>query len=92
MSLFEKIYFTVFVLLFISVLIYWGNLAWFHSDELKQKLLKDAERNPDWLFMKGYSVEFTEKYSILMMRLITLLGALSILTVGILISINLVGK
>jgi hypothetical protein len=92
MSLFEKIYFTVFGLLVISTLMYWGNLAWFHPDKLKQKFMKDAKRNPDWLFIKGYSLEFTEKYSILMMRLITLLGALSVLTVGILISISLVGK
>jgi len=92
MSLFEKIWFGTWGLLALMSLAYWGNLAWFHPDELKQRLMKDAQRKPDWLFIKGYSLKFTDRYGILMIRFITLLGVLSILAMGILISISLTGK
>jgi len=91
MSSFEKIYFAVFGLIFISSATYWGTLAWFYPDKLKIIFMKRAQRHPDWLFMKGYSLKFTDKYGILMMRFITLLIALIILASGILISLGLLG-
>jgi len=78
MSKFEMIYFAFFVTLYIVLIIYWGNLAWFHPEKLKEKLMKRAQQNPDWLFFKGYSLRFSERYGISMIRLITLVGALMI--------------
>jgi hypothetical protein len=92
MSLFEKIYFTVFGLGFIILLAYWGNLAWFHPDKLKEKYMKRVERNPDWLFFKGYSLRFSRKYSIPMIRLVTLMGALMLLVSGILLVLGRLGR
>jgi hypothetical protein len=68
--------------------LYWGNLAWFHSDELKIRLVEHAQRHPNWLFMKGYTLKFSDKYGILMMRFTTLLGALMILIGGILLALK----
>lgn len=92
MSMFEKIWFGTWGFLGLISCLYWGNLAWFHSDQLKKRLMEHAKRNPDWLFMKGYTLKFSDKYGVLMMRFTTLLGLLSILTIGILISVNLLGK
>ena len=91
MSQFEKYYLGIFGILLTLSIIYWGNLAWFDADKLKKRLMEDAQRHPDWLFMKGYSLKFTDKYGIGMIRVITLLAALSILVLGTLISLGLVG-
>ena len=45
--------------------------------------MKRVERNPDWLFFKGYSRSYSEKYGISMIRLITLTILLIILISGI---------
>jgi hypothetical protein len=89
MSLFERIYFTTFVLIGIAALVYWGYLAWFRPDKLKEKLMKRVERNPDWLFFGGYSLRFSEEYGIPMIRLITLVVALMLLLSGCLVALQL---
>jgi hypothetical protein len=89
MSRFEMLWFGVWGTLFVIYLVYWGNLAWFHSEKLKEKLMKHAQQNPDWLFFKGYSLRFSERYGISMIRLITLVGALMISAVAILIALQL---
>ena len=89
MSRFEILWFGVWGTIGLLSLIYWGNLAWFHPDELKEKLMKHAERNPDWLFFKGYSLRFSKKYGISMIRLITFTATLIILTSGVLIALQL---
>ena len=78
MSQFEKLWFGTWGLIVIASIIYWGNLAWFHPDRLKKRLLDDAQRHPDWLFIKGYSLKFTERYGILMLRFTTLLVAFKV--------------
>jgi len=89
MSRFEILWFGVWGTLFVLYLVYWGNLAWFHPEKLKEKLMKRARQNPDWLFFRSYSLRFSERHGISMMRLITLVGALMILTSGILIVLQL---
>ncbi len=91
MSQTDKIFISIWFLVLIAAISYWGNLAWFHPNKLKNKLIEEAKRKPDWLFMKGYSLKFTEKYEILMMRFTTLAGALCILAFGILIVPRLLG-
>jgi hypothetical protein len=88
MTVFEKIWFGTWGLLGLISCLYWGNLAWFHSDRLKGKLLKHAQRHPNWLFMKGWTLRFSDKYGVLMIRFITLLGVLMILIVGVLITVQ----
>ena len=91
MSSFEKIYFAIIGLIFLSSIIYWGNLAWFHPDKLKTRLMKRAQRHPDWLFLKGYSLKYSEKNGVLLFRLVTLVGTLILLVSGILVSLGLLG-
>ena len=91
MSQFEILWFSVWGTLVTLYLVYWGNLAWFHPEKLKEKLLKRAQQNPDWLFIKGYSLKFSEKYGVLMLRLITLTGALMILISGMLFTLGRLG-
>ena len=91
MTLFEKVYFAIFLVLGIASLIYWENLAWFHPDKLKEKYMKRVERNPDWLFFKGYSLRFSKRYGISMIRLVTLMGALMLLVSGILFVLGRLG-
>jgi hypothetical protein len=88
MTLFEKIWFGTWGLLGLISCLYWGNLAWFHSDKLKKMLMERARRHPDWLFMKGFTFKFSDKYGILMMRITTLLGILTITIAGILITLQ----
>jgi hypothetical protein len=88
MSPFEKIWFGTWGLLGFISFLYWGNLAWFHSDKLKKRLMEHAQHHPDWLFMKGYTLKFSDKYGILMMRFTTLLVAIMILMGGILITLK----
>jgi hypothetical protein len=85
MNQFEMLWFGVWGSLWLISLTYWGVLAWLYPDKLKEKLMKRAEKYPDWFFMKGYSSNFSDKYGILMMRFITLAGALMTLAIGILI-------
>ena len=83
---------TVFVgiwLLFLAVMIgYWGNLAWFQPDTLKQRLIQTAERRPGNL---ESNTKFVERQGIFVMRIITFIGTLSILTLGIFIVFSLLG-
>ena len=72
-----------FVIIGIGSILYWGYLAWFHPDKLKEKLIKDAEKRSTWPFSKTYSVDFAEKHGVRMMRFNTLVGAVIILLFGI---------
>ena len=89
MSRFEILWFSIWGSLFVLSLVYWGNLAWFHSEKLKEKLMKRAQQKTDWLFFKDYSLKFSNRYGVSMIRLVTLVGALMILTTGILIVLQL---
>ena len=89
MSNFEALWFGVWGTLGVLSLVYWGNLAWFHPEKLKEKLMKHAQQNPDLLFFKGYSLKFSERHGISIIRLITLAGAFMIVVVGILIALQL---
>jgi len=66
-----------------------GESRMVHPEKLKEKLMKHAQENPDWLFFKGCSLKFSERHGISMIRLITLAGALMILTSGVLIALQL---
>ena len=91
MSRFEILWLGVWGILGILILIYWGNLAWFHPEKLKEKLMKRAERNPDWLFIKGYNLKFSKEYGVWMIRFITLVGAVMILFSGFLFLLGRAG-
>ena len=91
MNQFEKLWFGTWGSLWLISLTYWGIFAWFYPDKLKTKLMKHAARHPDWLFMKGYRLRFSDQYGILMMRFITLVGALMTLAVGILLLLGSLG-
>jgi hypothetical protein len=85
MTSFEKIYFSTFGLIAVLSLSYWGILAWFYPDKLKHKLMERARKRPDWLFMKGYSLRFSDEHGISMMRFTTLVGTLMLLIVALII-------
>ena len=88
MSLFEKVWFGTWVLLGIIACLYWGNLAWFHSDKLKKRLIERAQQHPDWLFIKDYTLIFSDAYGIRMVRFITLVVALMLLFSGGLVAMQ----
>ena len=81
MNSFEKTYLGMFGLILVLLISYWGRLAWFYPDKLKQRLMEDAKKNPNWLFVRGYSLKFTDKYGVLMVRFVTSMMALSILII-----------
>ena len=56
-------------------IIYWGNLAWFHTDKLKEKVVHHFT----WPFTKEASFTFV----VWMLRFNTLIFALSILVFGV---------
>lgn len=53
--------------------------------------MKHAQRNRDWLFIKGYNLKYSERHGVLTIRLITVVGVLMILTSGILWMIGQLG-
>ena len=91
MSQFEKLWFGIWGFIGLIALLYWGILAWFYPDKLKTKFMKRAEKHPDWLFMKRYSLTFTDNYGILMFRFITLAIALMMLVAGTFILLGRLG-
>jgi hypothetical protein len=58
------IFLGIWFVFLIVIIGYWGNLAWVHPDRLKQRLKQYAQRGPDRL---------------LVMRVVTLIGAISII-------------
>lgn len=82
MTQFEKIWFSTFGIIALCSATYWGYAAWFRPEYLKNRLMKEAQRKPYWLFIKNGSLNYTEKFGVITIRLITLMVFLFVLVLG----------
>ena len=72
----SMIFLGIWFVLLMVIIGYWGNLAWFHPETLKQRLKQNPERQTD---------------RVRLLRVVTLIGVLSLIILAIFFLSSLFG-